>query len=122
MKRAIVALCLVACASDPAEFRPAKSARDYPAVKAAYRIHSVDAEACEPIGVVHSDGRYAIDDIAETAANHGGTHYVVRDDNSSYSYATRGVAMPGPGNTAIVSSSTTPVRHRRVWAQVYRCQ
>jgi hypothetical protein len=97
-----------ACGGDSADFRPAKTARDYPPVTDAFRVREIDP-ACSSIGVVHGEGEDAIPRIATTAARHGGTHYVVRGDEVDAYDVTGGV-----GRVRVVP-------HRRLWAEVYRC-
>jgi hypothetical protein len=113
------ALALVAC-SDPAVFRPAKSAREYPAVKDAFRVrHAPDG--CDIIGVIHADGNTdPIDDIAKTAAKHGGTHYVIATDRDrpETTTTTTGVVTRG---VVVASSNAQTERNRLVLADVYRC-
>lgn len=118
MKRAIVCLVLVAC-GDPATWRPARGAKDYPAAKAAYRVERAD-DGCDSIGVVHAEGSSVIDDIATTAANHGGTHYVIRDDQRDKYLETRGGAVTGNGY-ALVRATTRVREDRATWAEVFRC-
>jgi ABC-type uncharacterized transport system ATPase subunit len=119
MRRTIACLLFVAACGDPANWR-ARDARAYPATKAAYRVEQAD-EACDRIGVVHAKGSNVIEDIAETAARHGGTHYVIRDDRHSYSLETRQSATAITPTWAVARSSTTVVDDRATWAEVYRC-
>lgn len=105
---------LVACGESSAEFRPAKDAREYPATKAAYRVK--EAPFCDSIGVIHTDGKFPIDEVSEMAAEHGGTHYVVRGDQSTEHYETTGFVGSG-----MLIARTEKVKDRHVWAQVYRC-
>ena len=106
-------LGLASCAGDPAEFRPAKNAASYPPVRNAYRLPQVPTE-CEKLGAVLAEGsETTIEDVAITAARHGGTHYVVGQDRSEITGYT-GVAIYGV-------TSLTPDKHRTIWAQVYRC-
>lgn len=101
-------IAAVSCASDPAEFRPAKGASDMPAVKEAYRVKSVAPE-CTPLGVVHAEGDGAIDDIAVTAARHGATSYIVRGEDRDERVTTR-------EPDRLVTRT-----NRKLWAEVYRC-
>jgi hypothetical protein len=112
-------LVLVGC-GDPAEFRPARDAKAFPSTKAAFRVHE-PPDGCDPIGVVHAKGELAIDWIAETAANHGGTHYVVRRDHSDEYLETRSSAVT-VSNLTVGHSTTRVARDRFVWAEVYRCE
>ena len=127
MHRCSVALLFVAaCSSDPGEFRPAKGAHDYPPTRDAYRVPS-PPDQCDRIGVIHAEGINPIEDIATTAARHGGTHYVVSLDRSSKEYTThtagtvgRPISRNGPA-FATSTSTTTEERHRHLAADVFRC-
>lgn len=115
-----LALALVAC-SDPATFRPAKSAREYPAVKDAYRVRTAP-EGCPQIGVIHADGNTdPIDDIAKTAARHGGTHYVIASDRDRPETTTTTTGHVMPGGAFVASSSSQTEHNRLVLADVYHC-
>jgi hypothetical protein len=102
--------------SDPAEFRPAKDATSYAPVRDAYRLPQAPPE-CIPIGVVHAYSDGSIEDIALTAARHGGTHYVVRTDKTEIT-GYSGVAV---GSNGFASVNLTADKERTLWAQIYRC-
>ncbi len=115
-------LLLVACSYDTAQWQPAVASKEYPAVKDAYRVKSADS-MCERIGTVsigEGEGGTHLQRLAETAARHGGTHYVVDDDHTdrSVTYNTTGTVV---GNT--YQGTTRPVVHenRVTSAIVYRC-
>lgn len=114
----LASVALVAC-SDPAEWRPAKSAKDYPATKDAFRVQHAPAE-CESIGVVHAEGAGSIDDIAKTAAKHGGTHYVVGLDVDHPEQVTTTTGSTY-GGAFVANSRSETEHHRTVRAEVYRC-
>ncbi|WP_146647812.1 hypothetical protein [Labilithrix luteola] len=61
----------------------------------------------------------SIDAIAETAANHGATHYVVRNDEVE-AIETKTTATNGEETTEL--SSSRKVKKRRMWAEVFRCR
>lgn len=104
---------LYACAGDPAEFRPAKDAASYPSVKNAYRLRERPTE-CETLGVVVADGEEtSIEDVAVTAARHGGTHYFVDSDQTQFTGYSGVVA----GGMARLTADT----NRSIRARVYRC-
>ena len=108
-------LVLLGC-SDPATFRPARGAKDSPSVKNAYRVHG--DPGCDDIGgVVEAT---SIDDVAETAANHGGTHYQIMNDFGDASLETE--THGGYGYGAFHAQSTSRVvKHHVFVARVYRC-
>lgn len=121
-------LVLVGC-SDPAEFRPAKGVKDLSAVTTAYRIKQADLDnmGCDELGGVIKAA--SIDDVAVTAANHGGTHYLINDDFGHSTVETdtvggySGAIGGGVSNGAFVASSTSEiVKHHRFVARVYRCK
>lgn len=109
-------LLLASCASDPAEWRPARGVGDLPAAKDAYRIPQAQ-EGCRSIGVVHAEGSTVLADIATTAARHGGTHFVVRGDVRDTHYETTGLVSSG-----VLLASTQAVTDRATWAEVFRCE
>ncbi len=118
MRSLVLAVALLAgCSSDPAQFRPAKGARDLPSVKDAYRIQEVDP-TCDEIGGVIA-GR-SVDDVATTAANHGGTHYRILNDFSHQTVETQTTGGYGYGVMHAQSSSEV-VKHHSLVARVYRC-
>ena len=120
MKRiAIVALAGAACAScgDPAQFQPAKGAKDLPSVNEAIRVAEAKP-ACETIGLVVE--AKTIDAIAATAANHGGTHFRVTSDFGGKVVGTETVTGQTFGevhNRATVRE----VKEHHFVAEVYRC-
>ena len=109
---------LMACGSDPARFRPAKGAGSFPAAKTAYRVEA-PSDGCEAIGVVIEAD--SIDDIASTAANHGGTHYRVLDDFGGTSIETTGSATHVGWGNYVGRSTSREVKRHWYTAQVYRC-
>lgn len=109
-------LSATACA-DPARFRPAKNVSARASVPASYRVHEV-SDACEPIGVV-VDGA-TIEDVAVTAARHGGTHYRVTSDDSSTSLETTGFGVHD-SHSSYSQSTTRALEHHRYAARVYVC-
>lgn len=112
-----LALVLVACSYDRAEWRPAHPGADPPATKDAFRIHEPDA-MCEKLGVVEATGGRELERISETAARHGATHYVVSgDQTSTTAYVTNGQVTP----TGQVKARTYVERSRTVTAIAYRC-
>jgi len=113
---ALAALSAIAC-SDPAEFRPAKGVKDLPSQKTAYRVQESTGD-CLRIGFVVR--ARAIEDIAETVANHGGTHFKVVDDRSHVTTETDFVARQSFG-VVHGSSSSYDVKHHRYTAEAYRC-
>lgn len=118
-QRALLTLILVvATGCDPAEFRPAKGVKDLPSAKTAYRVQE-DQESCDDIGFVIKAS--SVDDIAETAANHGGTHYRVLDDFAHSTVETDTVGM-GRGGVFVANSSSAVVKHHKFTARVFRCQ
>lgn len=119
MKTAIVALTLglLAC-GDPAEFRPAKGAHDMPSVATAYRIQDA-SEGCPDIGGI-VDAR-SVDDVAATAARHGGTHYRILNDFADSSVETNTTAAKNFGIVHAHSTSREVTRHAYS-ARVYRCE
>jgi len=92
--------------------------KDYPEVvdRASRRKHASDgcAEGEEPIklGIVHARGEQdeTIPAIAREAASHGGTHYVVGNDNKHD-------GVEGTAAWGHVDLRET----RATWAVVYRC-
>lgn len=112
-----VVVLSTAC-SDPARFRPARGAKDYPSGGEAYRVQA-PKEGCEDLGfVVQAE---SIADIARTAGNHGGTHYQVLDDFGNTSIETDGVATRVGPATVVGHSSSYAVDHHAYTARVYRC-
>jgi hypothetical protein len=107
---ASVVLALTACASDPGTFRPASGAPEQPPVATAYRVKQVAPE-CLYLGVVHADGAYAIENMAITAARHGGTEYVVAGDDKDERRT-----QVDPGTNELVTTT-----NHKMWAKVYRC-
>lgn len=116
----LFAVVLLAGCGDPAEWRPAKGAESAPATKAAYRVQAAEPE-CTSLGVAHAEGPAALDDIATTAARHGGTHYVVRGDEREEHLETRGAVTHVGGGLVVGRSRTDRVVDRRLWAEVVRC-
>lgn len=113
----VAVLFLVAC-SDPAVFRP-RGGASYPSTPDAYRVQDVGPE-CTHIGMV-VDAK-AISDIAETAANNGGTHYVISNDMQSEETVTNiGMAQTAPGMVMGKARSRREKHHDYV-AKVYRCK
>lgn len=115
----LAASILCGCAGNATEFRPAKNAGDFPAVKDAYRVPSAPPE-CESIGTVHAKSKDGgtIEDLAATAARHGGTHYVVRGDRTDVTGYT-GTYVPIAAG--ITSVGIEEEKTRTMWAVVYRC-
>jgi len=101
-------------ACDPAEFRPARGVHDYPSEKTSYRVREIEP-SCELIGhVVHTGN---LDSIAETVANHGGTHYRIVDDFGGESLEIGWNSYSGGGN-----ASARKVKHHEYAAEAYRCR
>lgn len=105
----LVSASLVACAGDPATFRPAKGAVDRPAVKDSYRLHTV-SEDCISLGFINAEGERALADIAETAARHGANNFVIRVDDGDERVTSRKSS----------SEVVTRTNHRLV-AEAYHC-
>lgn len=115
-----VLVALTACSGD-VEFRPAKDAHDLPATKAAYRVKKVeDVDGCRSIGFVRN--AESIEELADTTAKNGGTHYRVLEDYGSVTFETDGVSNQW-GATGITthSSTTRAVKHHRYIAEAYLC-
>jgi hypothetical protein len=101
--------------------------REYPrTVKLASRVFTPH-EACESanrvtLGVVHAEGDPddVIRAIAEEAAAHGGTHYVIDGGKDDVELVTRGAATQ-VGATTLVRERTHAETTRQIWATVYRC-
>ncbi len=117
--RALIAgaLILAGC-SDPARFRPAKGVREFPSAKDAYRVQE-PKDGCTELGFVIDADR--VEDIAITAARHGGTHYQVLDDFGGSSVETDTTAGRGAFGTIHAHSSSYAVKHHAFTARVYRC-
>lgn len=94
------------------KFRPARDAKTFPPSKRAFRIEE-KMETCEKIGSV--DGE-SIKEIAETTAKHGGTHYVVRVDETREAYETN--VYPVFHGFVIVNEK---VEERWMSATAYHC-
>lgn len=109
-------LLLLATGCDPAEFRPAKGAREQSSVKEAFRVK--DEPGCPSLGFVREAA--SIEDVASTAARHGGDTYRVIEDFGHTSVETDTVGRYGAGAFVAQSSSET-VSHHRYVAEVYRC-
>ena len=108
------ALLLSGCA-DPADFRPAKGAGDLKATKDAYRVPQ---SICDSIGFVKR--AESIEDIARTVANHGGTEFVVLNDNQSTTVETDFAATKTFG-VVPGSASSRAEKHHLVTAEAFRC-
>lgn len=105
----VLSLVLVeGCSSDRAAFRPAKGATDQPALKEAFRVKAVTPD-CVLLGYVTADGDRVLEDLAETAARHGGNSYLIVNEN-------RDVRVATPDNNDLVSHT-----NRKMLAEVYRC-
>jgi hypothetical protein len=96
------------------------------AVKLASRVFAPH-EACDSdnrvtLGVVHTEGDpdEVIRAIAEEAAAHGGTHYVIDGGKDDVELVTRGAATQ-VGTTTLVRERTHAQVTRQTWATVYRC-
>lgn len=113
---AVVSLC-VAC-SEPATFRPAKGVKEFPATKDAYRVNE-ERDGCFDIGFVIQARR--VDDIAETAAAHGGTHYMILDDFGGTSVETDTSGSVTRFGAIDAQSSSYAVKHHVYTARVYHC-
>jgi len=116
----VLLVLLVGC-SDPAVFRPARGVKDLPSVKVSYRIREADP-TCESRGFIVD--ATSIDDLAETAANHGATHYKVIEDVQGTAFDTE-ASGPGSrfGNVVIASgqfTTTARTTHRYV-AEAFVC-
>ena len=111
-------LVATGCYGDPAEFRPAKGVRDLPSVKAAYRVQQAP-DGCDDIGGVVEAS--SIEDIAVTAANHGGSKFHIINDAGRAVVETE--TKGGYGYGSFNSNSTSAVvKHHRFIARVYRCE
>jgi hypothetical protein len=97
-----------------------------PVTKLAVRIQDPSELQCPNlIGVVHATGKpwEVIAAAGVEAAEHGGTHYIVKLDDSSSHYETRGSATTwGDTHWAVThaSSRTDEVRTRHIAVHVYR--
>ncbi|MDB4942643.1 MAG: hypothetical protein JWP97_2177 [Labilithrix sp.] len=114
----VLVLPFCGACSDPARFRPAKGAKEYGATKDAYRVQDAK-EGCDELGFVVEAA--TVKDIAETAANHGGTHYRVLDDFGGTTVETDTTASRGIFGTVDAHSSSYAVKHHVFTAKVYRC-
>ncbi|MBX3191908.1 MAG: hypothetical protein KF819_33260 [Labilithrix sp.] len=110
-------MALVAC-GDAAEWRPAKGAADFPAEKTSYRVKEADP-TCTSLGYVIKAS--SIDQVAETAANHGATHYKLLEDFKHVTLETETSAYGGR-NWAVANSTTSAVTHHKFVAEAYRCK
>ena len=101
---------VAACAGDPGEFHPAKSAPDKAPANDAYRIKNVAPE-CELLGTVTAEGEddLAVERIGKTAARHGANRFVVQEDERD-----RRLHRDMHGNVS-------PTTNHRMVAEVYRC-
>lgn len=111
---------LVGCTYPESVFRPAREGRAYPEVTRAYRAKNV-GDDCIYIGTIHSEARKYAADMAFTAAENGGTHYVVQSVKESSHLETSGRAVQVGYGVSVVSARTDKVTDRRSWATVYRC-
>jgi len=113
----LVALSLCACADGFTEFRPKEPKRVYkPLVRTASRIHSlkpINECGADEIGLIHAVGEPddVVAAIAEEVADNGGTHYIVRGDDTTVEDR----FTSGPWGTSVVRD-----RSRHAWALVYR--
>lgn len=114
MLAAILMLGAAGCL-DPAEFRPAKNAKDLPSAKTSYRVKE---SVCDSIGFVIR--AKSIEDIAETTANHGGTEYKILDDFGHSTIETDFAATQSFGVTQGHASSVEQTHHSYT-AEAYRC-
>jgi hypothetical protein len=110
----VTAISTIGCASDPARFTPANEAKSYDAVKDAYRVAKVEPE-CTQIGSV--DANRSLDDVAITAARHGGTHYIVSEDKHEVTGYTSSGTDAGP----LMNIDLAPKKTRTISARIYRC-
>lgn len=111
--RLLLGSALLTAGCDPATFRPSRAAREYSSVEAAYRVKEAP-DGCPDIGgVVEARG---VSDIADTAARHGGTHFVIVGDAATATLETTTV-----GNSRVAVSSTEIATHHNMVARVYRC-
>jgi hypothetical protein len=117
----VPALILVngACGGASTEWRPKypNQVEYKPLVSSAARVRG-PSDACTSddrvdLGVIHANGDVetvdVLEDLAEEAAAHGGTHYVVRGDDTEVEGA------------HLVFNGAKLTRTRQVWAVVYRC-
>jgi hypothetical protein len=120
---------LLACRQGPiTEWRPRFPSHEYaPKTTLAVRIREPAelGECAERIGVVHADGEPSevIEAAAREAAEHGGTHYIVKLDESSSHLETRGSATTwGNTNFAVTHAraETHEVVTRHIAVHVYR--
>jgi hypothetical protein len=95
-------------------------------VEAASRVHAA-RDACPSevrvtVGVVHAEGDpdRVIPAIADVAAEHGATHYVVENAADDVEYVTTGAATQA-GPVTLAHLRTREEVTRRMWATVYRC-
>lgn len=117
IRHGLLVVILLAAGCDPAEFRPAKGVKDLPSAKAAYRVQE-DKEGCQELGFVIKAS--SVDAVAETAANHGGTHYRILDDFGRAVVETETVGGYGYGRFSS-SSTSEVVKHHNFTARVFRC-
>ena len=117
------AMLFGACRASGVEWRPRNPKVEYPARReVAVRVKEDQVpERAERIGVVHSEGTpgEVIAALAEEAAEHGGTHYVVKGDDSDAELVTTGGATQ-IGSSTVYTSRTRVQRSRHIWAAVYR--
>jgi hypothetical protein len=101
--------------NDPADFKPAKGAADYPSSAVAYRLYSVGSD-CTSIGIV--EHATTIPAVATTVANHGGTHYVITDERMIEEVVTSGQSL---GGAAYAHQTSNRSRTKQYTAEAYRC-
>jgi hypothetical protein len=120
---AATGLTLFAC-GESAQFRPAKGVKDLPVEKTSYRVKELDPSwSCTSIGFVVEAP--SIDEIAETTASNGGTHYRVLED---FGHATLETDFNGTRTSPIAGLTTTQghatsriEKHHKYVAEAYRC-
>lgn len=123
--RALAIVLLLSACSDPGTFKPVFGGKDHPFIEERARAAESEEEmlSCEYMGTVEGAGddwRYA---ISHTAAIHGATHYVMKNQTDTvegYRTDTRAYVNPQWG-VANSTSTTTAIHNRSGWAKVYYC-
>jgi hypothetical protein len=116
---ALALLSLCACAGGSVEFRPKEPKKIYkPLVQTASRIHtlkSINECGADEIGLIHTTGEpdEVVAAMAEEVADNGGTHYIVRGDDTTIEDR----FVTSNGSTTVIRD-----RNRHAWALVYRLE
>ena len=118
---------VLACGGSGASavFKPKSPKKTYePLVRSATKlpnISSINECGADEIGVVHAEGTPSevVEALAVEAADNGGTHFVVRGDNTASSEHFEGSAQTIAGTTYMSGQRVTE-KSRQTWAVVYR--